>query len=142
MTTHYDSDLITKIKCMSFLFSSGRCINKGWVCDGDIDCEDQSDEDDCDNFLCGPPKYPCANDTSVCLQPEKLCNGRRDCPDGSDEGDLCGIAFFTAFVFLGNLELLSSLADTYSSISSFYSFYLNETFSTEPYLHNLHFYIL
>lgn len=40
--------------------------------------------------MCGPPKYPCANDTSICLQPEKLCNGRRDCPDGSDEGDLCG----------------------------------------------------
>lgn len=81
------------ILCVYFFFSPGRCISKAWLCDGDIDCEDQSDEDNCEEYMCGPPKYPCANDTSICLEPEKLCNGIRDCPDGSDEDVLCGISY-------------------------------------------------
>ncbi|KAL7834138.1 hypothetical protein AOLI_G00290980 [Acnodon oligacanthus] len=68
----------------------GRCVSLSWVCDGDVDCEDHSDEAGCASSLCKPPRFSCANDTSTCLPPERVCNGRRDCADRSDEGPFCG----------------------------------------------------
>lgn len=62
------------------------------MCDGDSDCEDNSDEENCESLACRPPSHPCANNTSVCLPPDKLCDGNDDCGDGSDEGELCGEA--------------------------------------------------
>uniref|UniRef100_A0A4W3IBD4 LDL receptor related protein 1B n=1 Tax=Callorhinchus milii TaxID=7868 RepID=A0A4W3IBD4_CALMI len=82
-------DAHTEFRCKD----SGKCINITWVCDGDGDCEDHSDEESCGTSGCKPPTYPCAGNTSICLQPEKFCNGKKDCPDGSDESAFCDECF-------------------------------------------------
>uniref|UniRef100_A0A8C3UGF2 EGF-like domain-containing protein n=1 Tax=Catharus ustulatus TaxID=91951 RepID=A0A8C3UGF2_CATUS len=77
-----------------FTCNNGRCININWRCDNGEDpapdCEDNSDEENCESLVCKPPSHTCANNTSICLPPEKLCDGSDDCGNGSDEGELCG----------------------------------------------------
>ncbi|KAJ8277416.1 hypothetical protein GJAV_G00074930 [Gymnothorax javanicus] len=69
--------------CEKHQFSciSGRCIPRLWVCDGDFDCDDGSDEIHCSEWKCSG--FVCKD--GGCVAQSAVCDGRADCKDGSDE---------------------------------------------------------
>lgn len=64
--------------------NGSKCVLSQWVCDGDYDCLDKSDEMECDQ-QCEDEEFTCASSPQTCLPQDWLCDGEFDCDDKSDE---------------------------------------------------------
>lgn len=66
---------IANFKCRS----DGACFSRQKFCDGNVDCADGSDEEDC---VCATDEFTCADQLSCIPRASQLCNGVRDCSFG------------------------------------------------------------
>ncbi|XP_023317257.1 modular serine protease-like [Trichogramma pretiosum] len=74
-----------------FRCDSGQCIHRTDMCDGNVDCNDRSDETAlvCGSFSCPQTVFRCAY--GACIDNDLKCNGVVNCADGSDEDrKMCG----------------------------------------------------
>ena len=64
-----------------------RCIPIALMCDGEQDCIDNSDEENCEN-RCTGDMFKCMN--GKCIENNWVCDGMDDCGDRSDERSCLG----------------------------------------------------
>lgn len=83
---------ILRITCANSDFScasNDQCVDPKFVCDGQNDCSDGSDERELPEGPC-PIRCDFKCDGSRCIEKHQLCDGSIDCIDESDENvDLC-----------------------------------------------------
>ncbi|XP_037034832.1 atrial natriuretic peptide-converting enzyme isoform X2 [Bradysia coprophila] len=87
--------------CSGFLCDKKRCIPSDWKCDGHVDCQDQSDESDCD--ACGAGAIYCGE--KRCMSQKHVCDGIIDCPYGQDERNCIRLSDRYGDIGKGTLEV-------------------------------------
>lgn len=96
----------------NFRCDNNKCISKFWVCDGDNDCEDKTDENTELCKTCLASQFECAV-TRRCIPHSWVCDGTFDCGEGdtSDEHQYCGMYN----VLLSKEKSISNISRTFQT---------------------------
>ncbi|XP_059475497.1 low-density lipoprotein receptor-related protein 1 isoform X2 [Neocloeon triangulifer] len=92
-TCDKDETFVPYVRCLETDFQCTKnlkCIEMKFLCDGDDDCKDGSDENTepggaCYNVTCGPDQFSC--NKHYCIEKQRMCDGNTDCIDGEDEAN-------------------------------------------------------
>ncbi|XP_001361394.4 uncharacterized protein Corin [Drosophila pseudoobscura] len=88
-------------RCDGFQCDQNRCLPMEYVCDGHLDCMDQTDEGSCDR--CGVDEIYCGD--NQCIATKHICDGIIDCPYGQDERNCLRLSERNGDVGAGVLEV-------------------------------------
>jgi hypothetical protein len=110
-------DCLNDQGCENTQCADGTPLPEVWVCDGEEDCDDGSDEVDCgpiDEIMCGD---------GTTIPASWRCDGYADCDDGSDEPSdcprTCDTQFSDAIGACGESEALDeAISECYGSVDA------------------------
>jgi atrial natriuretic peptide-converting enzyme len=92
---------IRKPVCNEFTCDRKRCIPFKYVCDGVVDCYDQSDELKCAS--CNASSIHCGE--RYCMSDKQICDGSYHCPFGQDERNCIRLSSTNGDLGKGTLEI-------------------------------------